>query len=177
MKQIILAIVLLVLAALVLGQPLWPPEWSSLAYQNSGGFVDTNSAKFAAYRIFNSWKLKSERIEIQFFNEPLLVQIHQSNYQYSFYPHNSTCGVVDLGFGPLPPTWLTNATFEGVQNVNGVVCNTWKFSTSTYWESTEDRSPVKVDESDFFVWNFIPGTFRAGPQSASLFIPPSYCKK
>ncbi|EFC43241.1 hypothetical protein NAEGRDRAFT_80168 [Naegleria gruberi] len=157
--------------------PIWPYEWSTLAYQNSGGFVDTNPSKLATYRIFNSYQLKAERIEIQFFNEPLLIQIHAGFTQYSFYPHNNTCNVVELGFNPLPYNWLQNATFAGNQVVNGVNCRVWKRLTSTYWEDETDGTPVKVNESDFFVWNFISGTFKAGNQNKNLFDIPVYCKK
>ncbi|KAF0974646.1 hypothetical protein FDP41_006120 [Naegleria fowleri] len=165
------------LSCTALSQPIFPSEWSALAYQNDGGSVDSNSAKLAFMRISNSWKVKSERIEVQFFNEPLQIQLHNENTQFVFYPHNKTCIVNELGFPPLPPNWLANSIFEGFDVVNGVHCRKWKRLTSTYWESAESGEPIRVNESNFFVWNYVFGTFKAGPQDSSNFIVPSYCIK
>ncbi|KAG2372867.1 hypothetical protein C9374_013074 [Naegleria lovaniensis] len=170
-------LILSLLSSLALSQPNFPPEFSTLVYQNEGGFVDSNSAKIAFIRISNSWKIKSERLEVQFFNEPLQIQLHNGNTQFIFYPHNKTCTVTELGFPPLPPDWLLNSTFIGYETVNNVPCRKWKRLTSTYWESAASGEPVRVNESDFFVWNYVSGTFKAGPQDPSGFIVPSYCLK
>ncbi|KAL9641671.1 hypothetical protein ABK040_016902 [Willaertia magna] len=145
----------LVLLPLVNAEPpVFPGEYSALAYDIEGILSEQHN------------------------NAPALLKfIIVGNTLYEIHAENRTCIVTELGFPPLPPNWLQTATYTGIQKVNGILCETWVRDSSTFWRNAEDKTPVKVNESNFFVWNYISGTFQPGLQSSDLFAIPSYCKK
>ncbi|KAL9644419.1 hypothetical protein ABK040_013647 [Willaertia magna] len=175
---LILTLLITIALQLVLAEPpVFPGEYSALAYDIEGILSEQHNNAPALIKIYNSWSRLSKRVDYQFMNQPFYTQIHTGNTLYEIHAENRTCIVTELGFPPLPPNWLQTATYTGIQKVNGILCETWVRDSSTFWRNAEDKSPVKVNESNFFVWNYIPGSFVAGSQPNNLFTIPSYCKK
>ena len=54
-----------------------------------------------------------------------------------------TCKVVSFPVGILRPDWLNNATYVGVEEIDGFKCNVWeKVDFIRYWEDIETQRPV-----------------------------------
>ncbi|KAL9648998.1 hypothetical protein ABK040_008377 [Willaertia magna] len=179
LSLIIATLSLIVINSTTLAQqpPIFPSEYTALAYVIDGDMYNENNQQPAIIKITNSWSQKSKRVDYQFLGQNIFTQLHTIETLFEINPLNKTCTTTALGFPPLPPNWLQNATFIGIQKVNGIACETWRRDTSTYWQSVEDKSPVKVNESNFFVWNYIQGSFKSGKQNGDLFKIPDYCKQ
>lgn len=84
--------------------------------------------------------------------------------------------MIEFPVGILTPDWLKNAHFEGLEVVDGILCNRWeKADFVTYWTDAKSGVPVKWiflwDGAVFHVMSFLPGKSLPAEDLQA----PSYC--
>ena len=109
-----------------------------------------------------------------------------------FWPYKCVCYIFTAG--PLgayctviKPTWLTGATYDGKEDVNGLNCNVWNQTGAVamdYWAQDDNNIPCayyeNVSDSGELFWhqlNFNQSSYIIGEPDASIFNVPDDCHR
>lgn len=103
--------------------------------------------------------------------------------RYLIFPELSECCMCctsEAGCGVLSPTWLQNATFQGVESIRGIEAYKWLVMglQPNYYYSTANvaQVPVELDQTPNDYMSLHHETFSPLPVDPSIFDVPSDCK-
>lgn len=133
-------ILVLLLAASAKADPIpkpWPLQFHSQMYQNRTGKLS----------IVDLWYDFPNGRNLNLIQKQLGSVTHDVEYtngtSYYYDLEAGTCKKVSFSVGILRPDWLSDATFVGVEEIDGFKCNVWdKADFIRYWEDIETRRPV-----------------------------------
>ncbi|KAJ7550825.1 hypothetical protein O6H91_07G120100 [Diphasiastrum complanatum] len=116
----------------------WPQNFHALLYQNFSGSL-------AMLDLWYDWpKGRNLHIIQEQLSEPTYDLEWTNGTSFFFDLQQKTCKRVSVPVGILRPTWLADAEYLGVQEVDGFRCHVWeKLDFITYWEDISTKRPVK----------------------------------
>lgn len=88
------------------------------------------------------------------------------------------CELTNPGVGTVPPTWVVQGVFAGVEVVNGVQCNRFNYPPTMHaWLETVDGGlPCAfLFPNPLLTYYFDPSTLKLGKPALNLFRVPEYC--
>jgi len=105
----------------------------------------------------------------------------RNGVRYLIWPTQNKCCLccdAEHGCGIVSPTWLDGAQYLGVEDVDGVPCDTWdqKGLQDNIWYQTVDGAfPVKLDQKPNDLMVFDVKKFSEEPKPEEFFSVPEYC--
>ena len=93
-------------------------------------------------------------------------------------PVSRKCELTNPGVGTVPPSWVVQGVFAGVEEVNGVKCNRFNYPPTMHaWLETVDGGlPCAfIFPVSSYNYYFDPSTLELGKPSLNMFRVPDYC--
>jgi hypothetical protein len=159
-----------------------PPQLPD-SFVAEGRLVDERNKTLAKGVLYYDWKSQKLRIDkhnknrdSSFWEFIVDYELHKMYALVSTREHVE-CVISSFTQRMVPPTFLQDADYIGVETVNDVTCNHWKKSGwIDFWESVAGNKPIAYESQRD--GRFIIDDFRGGPINPDTFnIPPNVkCK-
>lgn len=115
----------------------WPLQFHSQMYQNRTGKLSIIDLWYDYPNGRNLNLIQKQLGSLTYDVE------HNNGTSYYFDLEAGTCRTMSFPVGILRPDWLSEATYVGVEEIDGFKCNVWeKVAFIRYWENIETGRPV-----------------------------------
>ncbi|KNC47576.1 uncharacterized protein AMSG_02602 [Thecamonas trahens ATCC 50062] len=88
------------------------------------------------------------------------------------------CCTVEQGCGPLKPSWMADASFEGTVTAQGVTADKWLIAGNEdnyYYDISDSHIPLLLNNSGFQIFGFVPSSYTT-LVPMSIFTVPDICQ-